>query len=294
MAGKAIGGWLGSGDYVSTSGNTVLAPDPPKISMGRDAVTITHREYLGDIISSSTANTFKIQKFGLNPSDMNTFPWLANVTQPNYQQFQFEQLIFEFRTFSADALNSTNTALGSVFACINYDYSDPDITSRQQVENTDWANACKPSESMFIPVECDPKQTGLNNGLLYIINGNNVPTGADPKTYYLGKLFIGTTGLQGTSVNVGSLYVHYKVKLYKPVMTAPASNALVYTRAASGNSSSLWGDTLLSSPANCDSIGITINGNTLTMDSSRLQVGQIFEFSLLRLVLLQQLIHNQL
>ena len=77
-------------------------------------------------------------------------------------------------------------------------------------------------------------------------------------------------------------------------MTAPASNALVYTRAASGNSSSLWGDTLLSSPANCDSIGITINGNTLTMDSSRLQVGQIFEFSLLRLVLLQQLIHNQL
>ena len=82
---------------------------------------------------------------------------------------------------------------------------------------------------MFIPVECDPKQTGLNNGLLYIINGNNVPTGADPKTYYLGKLFIGTTGLQGTSVNVGSLYVHYKVKLYKPVMTAPASNALVYT-----------------------------------------------------------------
>ena len=110
MAGKAIGGWLGSGDYVSTSGNTVLAPDPPKISMGRDAVTITHREYLSDIISSSTANTFKIQKFGLNPSDMNTFPWLANVTQPNYQQFNLNSLY----------LNSVHLALMLLIALIRH------------------------------------------------------------------------------------------------------------------------------------------------------------------------------
>ena len=45
MAGKAIGGWLGSGDYVSI-GQYSFSTRSTKNINGRDAVTITHREYL--------------------------------------------------------------------------------------------------------------------------------------------------------------------------------------------------------------------------------------------------------
>lgn len=290
--GGAIGSWIGrralhypaklfgSGDYNMLSASEQefkLAPQVPSFSNQGDCVVISHREYLGDIISSSSANTFKVQTFGLNPSNTETFPWLTNIAQPNFQQYKFLGCTFEFRTFSADALNSTNTALGSVFAAINYDYSDNDLVSRYQIENMDWSMSCKPSESMLIPVECAPKQTSMN-GLLYVINGNNIPAGADPKTYMLGKLFVGSTGMQGTNVNLGSLYVTYKVCLYKAMMTAPLSNALTASLVRSGvdASNNHTGTALVASASNCDSIGLTLSGNVITVSKKRLVVGQRF------------------
>lgn len=270
----------GKGTYhVVDSVSQRIAPQVPVFEKGEDdSITICHKEYLGDIITSSTANTFKIQSFGLNPSDMNTFPWVSNIAQPNYQQYKFDGLVFEFKSFSADALNSTNTALGSVFACINYDYSDASLASRYEVENTDWSASCKPSDNMLIPVECKPKQTGMN-GLLYVVNGNMIPVGTDPKTYYLGKLFIGTTGFQGTNVNIGSLYVTYKLRLYKPIMTRPLSNALIasYSRNAPTSAGPLGTSTKANSQS-CDSIGLSFTSTVVTISHERLLVGQKYIF----------------
>lgn len=296
--GGKIGSWVGrrlfhypaklfgSGSYTMTPGDMStterMAPQVPVFTNnnGDDSVVITHREYLGDVITSGTAGGFKIDSFGLNPSEMNTFPWLSNIAYSNYQQYKFDGLAFEFKSFSADALNSTNTALGSVFACINYDYTDDDLASRYEVENTDWSASCKPSESMLIPVECKPRQTSMS-GLLYVLNTNNVPTNADPKTYYLGKLWFGTTGFQGTNVNIGSLYVTYKVRLYKPCMVAPNAGALMamYTRTGYTNASPL-GTSMSTTATLADSIGITfLSGTQFKIAKERLVVGQIFQFT---------------
>lgn len=292
--GKAVGSWIGrrlfhypaklfgSGSYDMVDGNIQkLAPQVPEFTKmnNDDSVCITHREYLGDIITSNVAGAFKIESFGLNPSETNTFPWLSNIAQPNYQQYRFDGLAFEFRSFSADALNSTNTALGSVFSCINYDYTDADPSSRYEVENTDWSKSSKPSENFIVPVECKKNQTN-GNGLLYIINGNNIPPNTDPKTYYLGKLWIGTTGFQGTNVNIGSLYVTYKIRLYKPLMTKPLSNALICLSARSSTGSSIYGATELSATSNCDSIGMSVSGNVLTLSNKRLVIGMRFLVSI--------------
>lgn len=299
--GKAIGSWVGrrafhypaklfgSGSYEQVGGEVLpgqqartIAPQVPTFSGATkdDSVVISHREYLGDIITSSTPGAFNIQSFALNPSETNSFPWLSNIVQPNYQQYKFDGLIFEFKSFSADALNSTNTALGSVFSCINYDYTDADLSSRYEVENTDWSASCKPSEDMLIPVECKPRQTSLG-GLLYVINGNTVPSNADPKMYYLGKMWIGTTGFQGTSVNIGSLYVTYKIRLYKPVMTRPLSNALIFTanRQTYDPATSIWGTVPFSSIYSADSIGVTFSGNVMRLNRSRLVIGQVFHLT---------------
>lgn len=291
--GRAAGAWagrrlfhypakfFGSGAYtMKDAGTTRLAPQVPTFTKDSsdDSVCITHREYLGDIITSGTAGGFSINKYGLNPSDLNTFPWLSNIAQPNYQQYKFEGLVFEFKSFSADALNSTNTALGSVFACINYDYTDQDLASRYEVENTDWSSSCKPSEHMMIPVECKPKQTGMN-GLLYVVNGSTLPPNTDPKTYYLGKLWVGTTGFQGTSVNIGSLYVTYKIRLYKPLMTPPLSNALItLTSRLNATVAAPFGVSTDTTSLNIDSWGVSVNGTgtVLTINKSRLVIGQVF------------------
>lgn len=224
--GHKVGKLFGSGAYTYDpnasleSRPVTLAPEMPKFDVRGDSVTIAHREYLGDIISSSTAGAFDISSFDINPASSDSFPWLSTIAGQSFQQYKFDGLIFEFRSFSADALNSTNTALGSVSACICYDYNDQNPQSRYDIENTDWSSACKPSENMNIPVECKPSQTGMN-GLLYVLNTPGVPAGADPKTYFMGKMFIATQGFQGTSVNIGSLYVTYKIRLFKPVMTRP-------------------------------------------------------------------------
>lgn len=281
-AGRYLGQVLGTGDYVMPDGRNVLAPEPPQMIRDPDGIVITHREYLGDIITSSTPGAFNIQSFGINPGNPNTFPWLSTVCRESFQQYKFEQLMFDFRTFSADALNSTNTALGAVFSCINYDYSDPDVASRYEVENTDWAKSCKPSESMIIPVECDPKQTGLNKGMLYVLGSNNVPTGADPKTYFLGKMFIGTVGAQGADVNVGSLYVSYRIKIYKPIMTRPLSSANTFMQQRSGclvAGNVHYGSATVASESDHDTLGVTLNGNVLTVDKKRLIVGQRYILS---------------
>lgn len=279
-AGRKLGSITGTGDYMLPDGSQVLAPEPPMMVKDQYGTVITHREYLGDLISSSSANTFKVQTWGLNPGDPGTFPWLSTVVKESFQQYHFEQLMFEYRTFSSDALNSTNTSLGSVFACINYDYNDPDLLSRYEIENTDWSRAVKPSQSMLIPVECDPKQTGLNGGLLYVLNGNNPPAGSDPKTYYLGKLFLGSTGVQGTNVNLGSLYVTYRVRILKPMMTRPLSSANIFTVARTTyDNSNLFGTIETANSNHADSLDVTFSGNVMTINKYRLKNGMRFLLS---------------
>lgn len=288
--GRKVGGWIGrrafhyparlfgSGDYqVSSGGAGTLAPQLPSFSMAQDGMVISHREYIGDIITGPSAGDTVIQKFALAPSESATFPWLSQVAQCNFQQYKFEGCVFEFRSFSADALNSTNTALGAVFSAINYDFTDADLTTRSQIENTSWSMSAKPSESFYIPVECESKQSGLNGGLLYIPNTGGVPNGADPKTYYLGKVFIGTTGFQGTNVNVGSLYVTYKIKLIKPISVAPLScaNRVNYFRTGATNALP-FGDTTGSAvtyPLQCDTLGCSFTGTVMTIKKDRLVPG---------------------
>lgn len=272
---------FGSGSYTMThDASERIAPQVPMFTTGSgdDSVVIAHREYLGDITTSDTVGGFKINSYGINPSMNNSFPWLSNIAAPNYQQYKFEGLVFEFRSFSADALNSTNTALGSVFACINYDYTDADLSSRYEVENTDWASSCKPSENMIIPVECKPRQTSMN-GLLYVLNGSSIPPGADPKTFFLGKLWFGTTGFQGTNVNIGSLYVTYKVRLYKPLMTKPLSNGLLYigSRSNCDNTNRLGTANTVTTLPRTDNIGVTFTNNTFTLNNQGLVIGQLFQ-----------------
>lgn len=218
-----IGKIFGSGDYVTASqgvvGNSLMNAGQIPSFAGKNEVRIRHREYLGDIVSSATAGAFQLQSFPINPGVGATFPWLSQVCGATFQQYRLNGMVYEYRSMSANALNSTNTALGSVVMATDYDSKDAAFTSKQQMENTEFGVSCKPSMSMIHAIECKRSQTPVSE--LYI-RAFSVPSGADPRLYDLGNFQVATVGMQGTSVNCGELWCSYDVTLLKTIEQPPA------------------------------------------------------------------------
>lgn len=216
--------WLtGMGDY-DVKENILLSQDPPPMinDSAKGGTMIRKREFLKDIYTSPTPGAFSLENFFINPANEKTFPFLHQVAM-NYEQYALEGMIFEFRSMSADALNSTNTALGSVCMATNYDAVDVNFKQKSEMENYEFGNSCKPSVNMMHPIECAKTQTVLQE--LYTLNGP-VPTGADPRLYYWGNFQIATVGFQGASVNIGELWVSYQVRLIKPKLYVALGNEI--------------------------------------------------------------------
>lgn len=228
MIGSAAGGLahyigkiFGSGDYVASKkprSNSILSPQAPSFSGSSGTVRIRHREFLGDVLSSSTANTFDINAYPINPGLAGTYPWLAKVCGSTFQQYQINGQCYEFRSMSSDALNSTNTALGQVIMCTDYDSADVAFTSKQQMENTEFGVSCKPSVNMLHAIECASKRTSMTK---QYIRAYANPPNTDVRMYDLGKFYIATNGCQGTNVNLGELWVTYDITLFKTIEQVP-------------------------------------------------------------------------
>lgn len=218
-----IGKIFGSGDYVTSADQVkqnVLTNTAqiPSFAAGKNIVKIRHREFLGDVISSSVAGAFRITDYPINPGLVGSFPWLSDVCGASFQQYRINGMVFEFRSMSSDALNSVNTALGSVVMATDYDSKDVPFTSKQQMENTEFGVSCKPSSCMIHGIECARNQTAVSE--LYI-RAYDVPTGADIRLYDMGRFSLATVGCQGTSVNLGELWVSYDIDLIKAIEQVP-------------------------------------------------------------------------
>lgn len=222
LIGKA-GGWLGDkigtlfglGAY-NVRKNSFIVPEgisPPNMHTRSGDTIIAHREYVTDIVTSVTPGAFNIQSFKINPGLASTFPWLSEIAT-SYEEYEMLGCIFEFKSTSSDALNSTNTALGWVLQGTNYNAAQANFASKLAMLNTQYSNDCKPSESCIHPIECDPH---FNPMMSQYIRSGAVPSGEDPKTYDLGNYQIATGGMQAASVVVGELWVSYQIALRKPI-----------------------------------------------------------------------------
>jgi hypothetical protein len=225
-AGAVLSKIMGHGDYAvsnapSVAANSLLinAANIPQFGTGKVAVNFKHREFIGDVFSASTANTFKIDSYSINPGLNVSFPWLAGVVGGNFQQYRINGMTYEYRSMSSDALNSTNTALGSVIMATDYDSADGVFASKQEMENTEYGVSCKPSVNMLHAIECARTQTPVSE--LYI-RAFDVPSGKDIRMYDLGRFSIATTGFQGTNVNCGELWVTYDIDAFKAIEQVPA------------------------------------------------------------------------
>jgi hypothetical protein len=213
LAGKGIGWITGTGAY-KTNFDSVKSSIPS--FSGDETTVITHREYLTDIYSASTlvnnVTPFNIQTFALQPGNTGTFSWLAQVAA-NYEEYDILGMVFCFKSTSGESVAAANTTLGTVILATEYDSTKPPFTSKLQMENYHFAMSGKPSESMYHAVECKTSQSTQKH--LYV-RTSAPATNNDLRWSDYGNFSIATVGQQQNNVNLGELWVTYKVKLYKP------------------------------------------------------------------------------
>lgn len=210
--GSGIGSILGSGDYQVMGAQpkyNVLASDVqvPNFSSSRQTNIVCHREYITDIVGTSG---FNITKYAVNPGLEETFPWLATVAQ-NYQEYRIHGIIFEFRSLITDFV--TGGAPGVIVMATNYNADAPLFSSKQEMENSEYAVATKPTLNLIHGLECAANQTVLPEK--YVRTGD-VPTGQDLRMYDLGNVQVATQG--NPAQLLGELWISYCVEFFKPRM----------------------------------------------------------------------------
>lgn len=234
---SAIGGWLGDvmhkgvkmitgyGSYHVDENTLVEGASPPEVYnkyRGKGTV-IRHRDFIGDVVTAANAGDTKIDTYIVQPGLSSTFPWLS-AQASSYQQYGMLGMVFEFKSTSGDALNSTNTALGKVVMATQYDVTEPVFQGVFQAENSEYAMSFKPSQSCLHPIECAREESF--NKLLFTRN-TAVGANEDPRLYDWCKMSIMTSGMQAASVKIGELWVTYEVLFLKPQIAAPIGNTVL-------------------------------------------------------------------
>lgn len=217
MAGGELGDWAsdklmsmvrGRGAYVT---NNKINPDGMhRVIQGSgdevSEILLTHREFLGDLIPSSTGFE-TLGSFSVNPGLAESFPWLSQIAQ-YYEEYEFVQLLYEVKSLITDG---NTEAKGSVHI-VSFDNPTSALyTNKSQLLGHDGAISAKVTDDVLHGVECDPaKRTG---GAAEYIRTGDIGT-QDLKTYDQAKIQISCSGCE-IGLPLGELFVHYTVKLRK-------------------------------------------------------------------------------
>jgi len=226
-AGAAIGSSLGStaGSLISkitgfgsyrVNKNTIFADSIPQFQsrLGDGSIRIRHKEFISDVISSSTPGLFNPVQFAVSASDANTFPYLSQLAV-NFEEFAFEGLVFEYVTSSGSL--STTGQLGTCVGAMQFNSLAAPYVNKQQMEASTFGQSTVASQSCLFPIECDALQTP-SNGIFYNSRPGIVPTNNDKRWNQLGNFTFATVGMPAASETVGELYVSYDVLLMKPIL----------------------------------------------------------------------------
>jgi len=210
-AGRLFKQVTGFGDY-KVNKNTLMNGDPlPTFKNMSNGTRVIHREFLFDVITSDTVGAFKIQKIPIQPAILSSFPWLS-ASAENYQEYRLNGCIFEFKSNSYNAVSSTNTASGTVVMSTDYNVLDPPFPNKFTMEQSQYTCSAKPSSHLMHPIECAKLETPAS--VLFTRPGP--VTSGDLRLYDWGNFYIATVGMQGSSTNIGELWITYDITLLKP------------------------------------------------------------------------------
>jgi hypothetical protein len=203
----------GMGAYRFRIASNSLWKDGVPVFNGNSDLRMRRREFLFDLSGSIAFTKTEIR---VNPGLSEYMPVGSKVAQI-HQQYRQHGALLEFLSKSANALNSTNTALGTVIIAFQANPYAAAFTTKQEMESTEYCVSVKPCDSAVFPIECDPKQNTLSE---LFVRDSDVIDG-DERFYDMGVITIATVGMQAAAV-IGEIWISYDVALMKPLLE-PAS-----------------------------------------------------------------------
>lgn len=229
LAGRGLGAGLsaisGYGNYAvkknSLSKVSASVDMVPQFVKNEHSIRVVHREFISDVrvpTNPTDFNVFYAQK--INPGNSQMFPWLAKMAR-QYSQYKIHGMVFTFKTMTSDY--SANGPLGTIMMATNYDAIERVYNSKIELENSEFAVSCKPSESLIHAIECDPKYSTLD--MLYVRDSSyDTSDTSDRRFFDFGTFQLATSGLPGTiNTTMGEFWVSYDIELCKPIVGGDAA-----------------------------------------------------------------------
>nr|AFU10974.1 capsid protein [Grapevine Algerian latent virus] len=194
---------------VGALGGAVVAPvavtrqirgSKPKFSgRGTGSITVTHREYLGQVVTTAdlqvnggiTGNLLKV-----NPLNGILFSWLPTIAA-GYDQYAFNRLSLQYVPLCA------TTATGRVAMYWDKDSTDLEPSDRVELANQAILKETSPWAEANLTIPTDRIKRFCDDSAV-----------ADRKLVDLGQLGVATYG--GTAVVAGDVFVSYTVTFYNP------------------------------------------------------------------------------
>jgi hypothetical protein len=217
----------GFGDYNINMNSLLQEHNPeacatqvPEVKNSDNANIFRHREFLGTVLSTTTA--FSVQTFDINPGLDDSFPWLAAVAA-GFTSYRMRGLLYDFKSRATSY--SATPSLGYVALATNYDALLPTFGSERELLNYQFATSCATDKDMVHPVECAKDKVVLPQ--LYL-RTHAAPDPSDKRMYDLGKLNLAVGGQSTDGAVIGELWATFEIELLMPKL-AKDSGKLVET-----------------------------------------------------------------
>jgi hypothetical protein len=219
---------VSSNDLVGGASNTFQAPTFGPVS-DTGEISITHREYVGNIYAPSTTG-FSNSTYPLNPGMEQTFKWLSQIAS-NYEEYEFVQLMFTFKSTVSDFQTSTGV-VGQLLMTTQYNTDISPFTTKEEMMTYHGSVSSKLTGNALAGVECDPSKLSGSPGKFVRFQGLN--PNQDLKEFDLGRLNVAMMDVpsQLHDQAVGELWVSYTVKLRRPKVVTARGDALSMDRFA--------------------------------------------------------------
>ncbi len=250
-AGKAFRTVTGLGAYnYSPTLPPNEVPSFGGMSLEDGELVLCKREFISSLVEpANNAGAFIIRTLKVNPGNPLMFAWFSQIAA-NFEEWVPLGMIVMYVTLSSPINNSGGLGLGSVAMAADYDAYDTAPTSKQYLLQTWKVKEDRPSNPIRLEIECKPSMN--TRKAFYIRTNDSVP--GDLREYDLCNVFIATEGIPNSSSQqiLGDLYVTYRIKLRKPILTltqvpSPPSTSVgminLYFNAVNVSASNLFGVT---------------------------------------------------
>lgn len=223
--GNKIGSWLGLGAYELNRNSIVIdeGNSPQMVHFNDDTIVVRHREYVGEVYSSPTPGAFTVSNFALQPGNSALFEWLAPIAN-QYQEWIPMGMVAEFKSNSGEVVTGATNALGQVIMATDYNaYNVNPFQNKSQMNNTVYSTNAKITQSFVHAIECDPRKNVMES---FFVRAGPVPAGQPPQLYDLGTFAIASHGCQGSSQDLGELWLSYEIGFRKASLIQTYASAV--------------------------------------------------------------------